>query len=545
MELNPAQAEAVHTLSGPLLVLAGAGTGKTRVVTYRIAELIRRRTPPDRILAVTFTNKAADEMQQRSAAILGKRLPRKPEISTFHSLCVRILRRHITQLGYPAAFAIYDRGDQEGVARTVLREIKAAEGLLRPGELLWFIGRWKTACVRPEQAAALAQSDKEHLAASGYRRYQKALQAAGAVDFDDLLLCVEQLFTRFPKVRAAEAARFDHLLVDEYQDTNGSQYRIVKALAGGHRNLCVVGDDDQSIYGWRGAEVAHILGFKKDWPDAKIVRLETNYRSTREIVAWANRLIAFNRLRHARTLRASVSGQPPRVLQLEDETKEAKAVVEEIAAAVRQEPPPPARLRRPLPHERAAAGVRVGAAPREDPLRPPRRHVLLRPQGSPRRARLFQGPRQSGRRGLAAADHQHAAAGHRASRGEAAPGAGHRQRRKPLWEVLPEADAPAVAKFRDMIGQFQQRVEKGPLPAAVRELIAKIAYRDEIVRLYPDANDQREPLAVDRGGGQRRGGLLPSGRSSRRWPDSCRTSPWPAPSRTRTRNRNWSGTPWR
>ena len=294
MDLNPAQAEAVHTLSGPLLVLAGAGTGKTRVVTYRIAELIRRRTAPDRILAVTFTNKAANEMQQRSAAILGKRMPRKPEISTFHSLCVRILRRHITKLGYPAAFAIYDRGDQEGVARTVLREIKAAEGLLRPGDLLWFIGRWKTACARPEEAAALAQTDKEHLAASGYRRYQKALQAAGAVDFDDLLLCVEELFTRFQKVRAAEAARFDHLLVDEYQDTNDSQYRIVKALAGGHRNLCVVGDDDQSIYGWRGAEVAHILGFKKDWPDAKVVRLETNYRSTRQIVAWANRLIAFN-----------------------------------------------------------------------------------------------------------------------------------------------------------------------------------------------------------------------------------------------------------
>ena len=164
---SAAQSEAVHTLSGPLLVLAGAGTGKTRVVTYRIAELIRHRTPPDRILAVTFTNKAADEMQQRAAALLGKRPERKPEISTFHSLCVRILRRHITHLGYPASFAIYDRGDQEGVARGVLREIKAAEGLLRPGDLLYFIGRWKTAGVGPEQAAALAQTDKEHLAAVG------------------------------------------------------------------------------------------------------------------------------------------------------------------------------------------------------------------------------------------------------------------------------------------------------------------------------------------------------------------------------------------
>ncbi len=252
MDLNPAQHDAVNTLSGPLLVLAGAGTGKTRVVTYRIAELIRSRVRPDRVLAVTFTNKAADEMQERAAALLGKRLKQRPEISTFHSLCARILRRHIRQLGYPANFAIYDRGDQEAVARSALREIKVADGLLRPSDLLYFIGRWKNASVVPEEAAATAQTDKEHLAAAAYRRYQNALKAAGAVDFDDLLLCTEELLKRFPKVRQAEAGRFDHLLVDEYQDTNGSQYRIVKSLAAGHRNLCVVGDDDQSIYGWRG-----------------------------------------------------------------------------------------------------------------------------------------------------------------------------------------------------------------------------------------------------------------------------------------------------
>src|SRR5512140_2617917 len=153
MDLNPAQYDAVNTLSGPLLVLAGAGTGKTRVVTYRIAELIRNRVRPERILAVTFTNKAADEMQERAAVLLGKKLKARPEISTFHSLCVRILRRHIRQLGYPAAFAIYDRGDQESVARAALREIKVADALLRPGDLLYHVGRWKTACVRPEQAA--------------------------------------------------------------------------------------------------------------------------------------------------------------------------------------------------------------------------------------------------------------------------------------------------------------------------------------------------------------------------------------------------------
>ena len=201
MDLNPPQKEAVKTLSGPLLVLAGAGTGKTRVVTFRIAELIRHRIAPDRILAVTFTNKAAEEMKERSAVLLGKKLPKQPEISTFHSLCVRILRRHITHLGYPAAYGICDRSDQESIARTVLREIKVAEALLKPGDLLYLIGRWKNSSIRPEEAVSVAQTDKEHLAASAYRRYQKALKAAGTVDFDDLLLLTEELFTRFPKIR--------------------------------------------------------------------------------------------------------------------------------------------------------------------------------------------------------------------------------------------------------------------------------------------------------------------------------------------------------
>ena len=234
--------------------------------------------------------------------------------------------------------------------------------MLRPGDLLYLIGRWKSASVRPEEAATLAQTDREHLAAAGYRRYQNALKAAGALDFDDLLLCTEDLFAQFPKARKAEADRFDHLLVDEYQDTNGSQCRIVKALAAGHRNLCVVGDDDQSIYGWRGAEVAHILRFKNDWPDAKVVRLEVNYRSTREIVEWANRLIAFNKLRHGKVLRATCSGEPPRILQLEDEVKEAKDRRRRNRRANRREETTSQGLCHPLPHERAAPGVRNGAA---------------------------------------------------------------------------------------------------------------------------------------------------------------------------------------
>ncbi|MCE9547066.1 MAG: UvrD-helicase domain-containing protein [Planctomycetia bacterium] len=330
-DLNPGQHEAVRTLSGPMLVLAGAGTGKTRVVTFRIAELIRRRIRPARILAVTFTNKAAAEMRERSAALLGKKLRESPEISTFHSLCVRVLRRHIARLGYPEKFSIYDSTDQEGVARQSLREINVPGETLRPGDLLYLIGQWKSKAVRADDAESVATTDREHLAAAAYRRYQATLRAAGAVDFDDLLLLTEDLFSRFDDVRKAEAGRFDHLLIDEYQDTNASQYRIVKALAAPHRNLCVVGDDDQSIYGFRGAEVAHILRFTQDWPDAKLVRLEENYRSRPEILHLANTLIVCNKHRHEKVLRASrSSGERPRILQFQDETDEAHEVVADI-----------------------------------------------------------------------------------------------------------------------------------------------------------------------------------------------------------------------
>jgi len=318
------------------LVLAGAGTGKTRVVTYRIANLIRHGTSPSRILAVTFTNKAASEMQQRIKAILGKRLKESPEVSTFHSLCVRILRRHIRKLGYPERFAIYSRGDQESVARSVLREIRVPSTALRPSDLLSIISRWKSSSIRPKDAATVAETDKEHLAAAAYRRYQMALKNAGAVDFDDLLLLTEDLFAESPDTRREEADRFDHLLIDEYQDTNGSQYRIVSALARRHRNLCVVGDDDQSIYGWRGAEVEHILRFSKDWSDAIVVRLEDNYRSTAEILEMANTLIAYNKLRHDKVLRAARhGGEKPRVEQFKNETVEAKRVVADIQGQMR------------------------------------------------------------------------------------------------------------------------------------------------------------------------------------------------------------------
>jgi DNA helicase-2/ATP-dependent DNA helicase PcrA len=333
--LNPPQRAAVNHKFGPLLVLAGAGTGKTRVITYRIAKLIGGGCAPDRILGVTFTNKAANEMQERLGKLLPKKSKAKPLITTFHSLCVRILRRNIELLGYPPKFQIYCGGEQESLARKVLREINVSDAVLAPNQLLFQISSWKSRRIHPDDAESLADDDRSTVAAIGYRRYQQQLKTLGAVDFDDLLLLTERLFDQHGDVRESEAERFDFILVDEYQDTNDSQYRIVRALAQAHKNLCVVGDDDQSIYGWRGAEVAHILGFKNDWPTATTIWLEDNYRSTSEILTLANRLIKYNRVRHDKILRPSRDGgEPPQILQFPDETKEAEQTVASIVSRI-------------------------------------------------------------------------------------------------------------------------------------------------------------------------------------------------------------------
>ena len=406
--------------------------------------------------------------------------------------------------------------------------------MLRPGDLIYLIGRWKSASVRPEEAATLAQTDREHLAAAGYRRYQNALKAAGALDFDDMLLCTEDLFAQFPKARKAEADRFDHLLVDEYQDTNGSQCRIVKALAAGHRNLCVVGDDDQSIYGWRGAEVAHILRFKSDWPDAKVVRLEVNYRSTREIVEWGNRLIAFNKLRHGKVLRATCSGEPPRILQLEDEEKEAKTVVVEIAA----------RMLEKKRHPRDFAILcRTNEQPRAFEMELRRQKIPYVLMGG-----MSFYDRKEVRDILAYVKLlAHPADEVSLLRIVNLPARGISQttvkrlmeeairRGRPLWEVLPDAGnvpglppaaVEAVGRFRAMIECAAEKVsavekvsaaEKvsgtvyakhpegrsgkrfltpfPPLAEVLKTLIREIKYKDELTKLYPNAADQESRWA--------------------------------------------------
>lgn len=336
--LNPPQKSAVDTNRGALLVLAGAGTGKTRVITYRIAKLIQSGVRPSRILGVTFTNKAATEMQERLGKLINSKDPEnRPLLSTFHSLCVRILRRNITHLGYPEKFGIYGRGDQESLARSTLKDINVSDALLAPNQLLYSISRWKSNSIGPDEASLEADTDRQLLAAVAYRKYQGKLKSLGVVDFDDLLLLTEQLFANFEQVRREEAGRFDHLLIDEYQDTNGSQYRIVKALAKDHGNLCVVGDDDQSIYGWRGAQVEHILGFKNDWPGCKVIELVDNYRSTDSIIQIANNLIRFNKTRHDKELCAArPGGLPPKIVQYANETKEAAETVLSIRNKLEQ-----------------------------------------------------------------------------------------------------------------------------------------------------------------------------------------------------------------
>lgn len=329
--LNPAQRDAVLTLSGPLLVLAGAGTGKTRVITHRMVELIRNGVAPDRILSVTFTNKAAKEMLERTQHLLGKAQKKRPMISTFHSYCVKVLRQEIEVLGYPKTFTIYDRGDQESAARKALRDVRVPDSSLSPENLLSIISKWKMNGVRPDFAATHVDNDLEFLAATGYRKYQSNLRACGAVDFDDLLLLTNQVFEECPAALERQQQRFDYVQIDEYQDTNGSQFDLIEALVRPHHNLCVVGDDDQSIYGWRGAEVTHILSFHQHFEGAKVVRLEENYRCTDAILDLANRLVKHNKGRHDKTLVAHKPAQSPvRFREYEDETCEAEQVVAEI-----------------------------------------------------------------------------------------------------------------------------------------------------------------------------------------------------------------------
>ncbi len=333
--LNPEQRQAVETLHGPVLILAGAGTGKTRVITCRVAHLLQKGIAPARILAVTFTNKAAREMKERVAQLVPRdRLaaaegkPAGPTVSTFHALCARILREHIDKLGYKRNFVIYDESEQLGAIRKIMSQISVRGEKADPKVILGFLSRHRNHGHKP---GAWGDEGAQALAEHVLKRYESALRACNAVDFDDLLGLTLRLFREHAEVLAACRARYRYVMVDEYQDTNAAQFEIVHLLAKEHRNLCVVGDDDQSIYGWRGAEIANLLDLEKHFPEVKIIKLEQNYRSTNVILGAANALIRNNaRRRPKRLWSRKPEGAPITLHTFQNEEEEARTVVEEI-----------------------------------------------------------------------------------------------------------------------------------------------------------------------------------------------------------------------
>jgi DNA helicase-2/ATP-dependent DNA helicase PcrA len=330
--LNPPQQEAVAARERVLLVFAGAGSGKTRVLTYRIAYLIHTgMVPPEGILAVTFTNKAAGEMKERVSALLGQQGGRV-WVSTFHSTCLRILRSQIHHLGRTADFVIYDEDDQQRLMGGLLKAAGVGMHAYPPRTILKEIERAKNRGIGPQEYQPQQFNPYQKKAAQLYPLYQEALQAGNALDFGDLLFFTHLLFQREPQVRDYYQRRFRHILVDEYQDTNYIQHLLIKDLLGPDASLCVVGDDDQSIYRWRGAEPANILGFEKDFPEARVIKLEQNYRSTQLILDGANAVVCQNRGRKEKRLwTANEAGDPITLVLAEDEEEEASWVARRIA----------------------------------------------------------------------------------------------------------------------------------------------------------------------------------------------------------------------
>ena len=298
--LNSAQKEAVACTEGPSLIIAGAGSGKTRVLTCRVAHILEKGCRPDEVMALTFTKKASEEMKERVARIVGDRQARWIRMGTFHSVFIRFLREYADLLGYPGHFTIYDQTDSRSVIKQCIRELGLDDKNYKPAVVQSLISRAKNDLLTVAGYRADAdcterdQATRRPRTGDIYELYQKRCKEAGAMDFDDILLQMNILLKRFPEAGASIAGRFRYILVDEYQDTNRAQYLILRRLAEPHHNLCVVGDESQSIYGFRGARIENILRFKRDYPEAKEFRLEQNYRSTQTIVEAANSLIAHN-----------------------------------------------------------------------------------------------------------------------------------------------------------------------------------------------------------------------------------------------------------
>ena len=323
-DLNPEQLKAVTTTEGALLILAGAGTGKTRVITARVAYMISQGTPPEEILAVTFTNKAAKEMRERLSSMVEKAELKKVTMSTFHALCVRILRQDIDRLGYKKNFTIYDEADQSGLVKKIITRLLAKDERLEPNLAKSMISKAKN-------MGCSAPPSDQTLIGAVFAKYQQELKNLNAVDFDDLLLLAVKLLNEDAEACERWSARFKYVMVDEFQDTNGLQMELVTLLAGNSPNVCVVGDDDQSIYGWRGADVSNILEFEQHFKNPTIVKLEQNYRSTNRILTTANSIIQNNPKRRPKSLWSEHGdGEMVRLIQMPDDREEALYVTEDI-----------------------------------------------------------------------------------------------------------------------------------------------------------------------------------------------------------------------
>jgi len=340
--LNEAQKEAVLATEGPVLILAGAGSGKTKALTHRVAYLIREKgVAPENILAVTFTNKAAKEMTKRVASLISSsdlRVLSMPSMGTFHSICARILREDGHNLGYKRSFAIYDESDSQTAIKQAMVDIDTGDQKISIQTIKSFISSAKNELVGPEQYPAMANGYMQDIAAKIYPKYQEVLKRNNALDFDDLLMQVVILFQKFPEVLAKYQNTWKYIHIDEYQDTNHAQYMFAKLLAAKSKNLCVVGDDWQSIYSWRGANFKNILDFERDYPNAKVIKLEQNYRSTKAILEAAHHIISKNEKRSDKKLFTdNIAGMPIIVMDARDEREEAQLVIRESERLVREE----------------------------------------------------------------------------------------------------------------------------------------------------------------------------------------------------------------
>lgn len=335
--LNPAQLQAVEAIEGPLLILAGPGSGKTRVITHRVAYLIRKcGINPRHIMAVTFTNKAANEMKERLQTLLGL-AAQELTVGTFHAICARILRRDGAEIGLDSHFVIYDEEDQQNLVKQILQELDLDPKKFVPRAVLSAISNAKSHLLTPQDYAKQRRSYFDEVVQRVYERYEERLRQSKALDFDDLLMKTVQLFQEREKVLAKYQKRYLHLLIDEFQDTNVAQYMLAKQLAAKHHNICVVGDPDQSIYSWRAADLRNILNFEKDYPDAKVVLLEQNYRSTQTILETASGIISSNRQRKRKRLwTENEAGDKVIVFEAYNEQEEALFVVSEVERLAKQ-----------------------------------------------------------------------------------------------------------------------------------------------------------------------------------------------------------------